>query len=474
MSVEALYDQLDPILTRWTVGGQSGGLAPPAWEAMLTPSQGEERELQQLALVAHFLDLCVRPTPASEVKALPNLPVLSLPLVPEAQRPLVRRCLRNLKEQEMRRQIAMMLVARGYVLHPADWMPSVHDDAIPDVYAPWRDWLTSQASFGAKAKTAHEALTAENWDDWWPAARLAALRALRSRSPNDARSLLEAKASGETADVRLRMIECMAVGLSQNDLTYLESLSSDRAPKIKAFAASLLARLGRQSAREEDNAELATYFKIETKGIFTKTRSVVANALKTPAQHASREAVFLRSDFEGFSKALGLSSLELIALWPFGTNQDVDYCLVALCERTASDGCFKALYDRIVKEADLPLPLVLALQGRLAKDQQQELAIRTLLSAAGTFWAAYQISGPNVDLTDFLKSARGQALIKACVAENDYAQNAQGLALIASQASARIALDHIAREAGKDGSTTLADPRFDLLRLNAALPDTGA
>ncbi|MFM1975290.1 MAG: hypothetical protein RL145_136 [Pseudomonadota bacterium] len=474
MSAEALFDQLDPILTRWTVGGQTGGLVPAAWEAALHASQGEERELQQLALVAHFLDLCVRPTPATDVKALSDLPPLALPLVPEAQRSLVRRCFRSLKEQEVRRHMVIMLAARGYVVHPADWMPSAQDDTIPDVYAPWRDWLHAQSIQGAKSKKAYDDLTAENWDDWWPAARLAALRTLRLRDPDQARALLEAKAAGESADPRLRLIECLTIGLRQSDVPYLESLNGDRAPKIKALAASLLARLGRQSEREEDNIELATYFKIETKGIFQKTRSVVAIPLKTPAQYASREALFLRSDFDGFSKALELAPLELVAMWPLGTNLEVDLSFAALCERTGAEPCFDALYNRLANEANLPLQVVFALQNRLTKAQRQALATRILMINDGSFRAAYQISGPNVDLVSFLHQARGQALLKACISENDHSFDAHGLGLIASQESARIALDYITRFAGSEGNVTLTDPRFDLLRLNAALPETGA
>jgi len=96
--------------------------------------------------------------------------------------------------------VATLVASRGYVLHPMDWMPSASDQNSPDVYAPWIDW---QASVEGLKIAPQEQLTVQNWDDFYPAARRIALGEMRRRDPAAARSLIETKAPGEPAEVRL-------------------------------------------------------------------------------------------------------------------------------------------------------------------------------------------------------------------------------------------------------------------------------
>jgi hypothetical protein len=37
------------------------------------------------------------------------------------------------------------LAARGYTMHPADWLPAKRDTALPALYAPWADWMAEGA-----------------------------------------------------------------------------------------------------------------------------------------------------------------------------------------------------------------------------------------------------------------------------------------------------------------------------------------
>lgn len=473
MSAETIFDQLDPVLTRWTIGGRACSVAPVAWHAALGEARGEEGELRLLALAGHFLELCVTPTPATDLIVQPDLPILAWPMVPGPHRALVRRCLKSSKDQETCRDLVMMLAARGYVLHPADWMPSQSDEAIPDIYAPWRDWGSAQVAQSRKNAKAHNTLTAENWDEWWPAARMNALRALRARAPDQALAALAAKAAGESAETRFRLIECLIPNLSDLDIPYLESLSTDRAPKIKALAASLLARLGRQSASQDDSAELAAFFEFQTKGIFRKTRSLVPHEIKTPAQRAARETLFARGDFLSFSQALGVTPSELVALWPFGIDRDADQHLGSLCERSAPDTSFDAMCARLVQEAELHIYVIYAVQSRLSSAQGHAFAMRVLKDRTGSFRAALRVSGPDVDLRNFLDTQRGRDLLTVCAGENDHTNDVQALALIASQASAIHAFGLLTQQGLPSGGLMTSDPRLDLLRLNAALMPTG-
>ena len=98
---------------------------------------------------------------------------------------------------------------------------------------------------------------------------------LRRRDPEAARTVLEAKLANENADVRLPLLSLLATGLSEADIPFLEGIAAnDRAPKVKAFAASLLARLGRGPAVGEDIAELAGFFSVKMKGLIRRSRVI--------------------------------------------------------------------------------------------------------------------------------------------------------------------------------------------------------
>lgn len=213
MSAEALFDQLDPVITRWTMGRAAAGLAPPGWRDSISSGEAGEAELRLLALAGHYLGLCVATTPSSALAAQPDIPVLALPMLPVAQAPLARRCLKVLREFGKQRDLIHLLAARGFSIHPADWMPSRSDDQVPDAYGPWRDWAEAQAAQGGPKQDTHETLTEANWGDWWPAARRTALAQIRAADPARATALLAAKASEEGAEVRLRLIECLIPGL---------------------------------------------------------------------------------------------------------------------------------------------------------------------------------------------------------------------------------------------------------------------
>jgi len=292
---EAIYDALGPALTRWTMGGAAAPVAPPAWAAHLGEDAGEA-ELRLLALSGQFLGVLVTPAPPEGLQPLPDVPALAMPALPETQRPLARRILRTVRDTGSRRDLLRFLAARGWTLHPGDWMPAASEEDVPDVYAPWRDWAEGSAI--ARPATG-EQLTEQNWDDYWPAARNVALTALRRRDPAAAMALLAAKLGGESAEVRLRLVGLLATRLSDADRPFLESLAADRAPKVKALAAALLARLGHGSAVGEEAAELAGFFELQTKGLIRRTRVVAARQMKTPAQRSRRQALFEAVDLAG-------------------------------------------------------------------------------------------------------------------------------------------------------------------------------
>jgi hypothetical protein len=248
---EAILDAMGETLKRWTMGSAAVPAAS-IWKAELG-AEPQEAELRLLALSGQFLSLAVTAEPPTGLRALPDIPRLALPTVPAASRPLVRRVLAAMKETRLKADVLHFLAARGSTVHPGDWMPAADDEDAPDVYAPWRDWAEIAASAAKVQSEAGDRITAENWDRYWPAARKVAPAELRRRDPLAARAVLEAKLANESADARLRLLELLATGLSDADVPFLASIATaDRAPRVEALAASLLARLGRGTAVGED------------------------------------------------------------------------------------------------------------------------------------------------------------------------------------------------------------------------------
>jgi len=466
---EAIYDTLGQVLTRWTMGSAAASVAQ-VWKAEIGDDP-IEAELRLLALSGQFLGMAVIAEPPADLRALPDLPALALPTLPDAARSLARRVLAA-GDARHQRALAQFAAGRGWTLHPADWMPSASDEDAPDVYAPWRDWIEAAAA-GSGPRGASDGLTAANWADFWPAARNAALAELRRRDPGAARVLLETRLPGEGADTRLRLLGHLTQGLSEADAPFLETLAAgDRAPKVKALAASLLARLGRGSAVGEEATELAGFFTLGTKGLLRRSRTVAANVLKTHAQRIRRQTLFAGADYTGFAAALGMSGEELAAIWVWGDDVQADIELAGMAGRSASDAIVADLYTALAEHSLLNLGSLLALASRIGPAQRAAIAQRVLRDR-GSYHDALAMAGGGGQVegvTDVpAEAALLHALGSADARPGDHAAELQALGMLASRAGAQKALERLVRAAG----LLQADPRLDMLRLNAALEDRG-
>lgn len=103
-----------------------------------------------------------------------------------------------------------------------------------------------------------EATTLENWTDAPIAARVAYLARLREQHAPDARAALEQVWSRESVEARFRLIAAMQTGLGNEDRVFLETALKDRAPRVRAVARRLLARLSGSAA---NNPALAACLK---------------------------------------------------------------------------------------------------------------------------------------------------------------------------------------------------------------------
>lgn len=469
---DTIHDALGAVLTRWTMGAAAAPVAT-VWRSELGDEPGEA-ELRLLALSGQFLGIAVTAEPPAGLRLLPDVPALALPPLPDPLRPTARRILQSMKETQQRGDLLRFLAARGWTMHPADWMPAASDEDAPDIYAPWRDWAEAAQSPTQLRRRGGDMLAAENWDDFWPAERQAALAELRHHDPAAARALIETRFAGEGAERRLRLIGLLATGLSDADLDLLDSVAAtDRAPKVKALAASLRARLGHGSAVDEDAVELAGYFEIRAKGLLRRTRVVVALPLKTPAQHQRRRALFAGVDIAGFASALQLSPDDLAAMWIWYEDHHADAGLAEMAARSASDTLIAALCARLEDIGPLAMTTLNALLPRLDRTQRADFA-RRLLRRGLPYRAALDVAGGDCGLDGAIDMPAGNAVIVATgnadkTRPAELAVELNALGLLASRTAAAQAMERLGR-AGMLG----ADPRLDMIRLNAALENNGA
>ncbi|MCG2637914.1 MULTISPECIES: DUF5691 domain-containing protein [Bradyrhizobium] len=466
---EAIFEAMGAVVTRWTMGSTAAAAAS-FWRTELGDDP-VEAELRLLALSGQFLGATVTAEPASALRVLPDIPPLALPTVAEALRPLVRRILAASKDAASRTELVHFLAARGWTTHPADWMPDASDEDAPDVYAAWRDWSAFTAAGATTQRQANDQITAENWQDFWPAARKAALIGLRRRDPSAARALLEAKVGNENADARPRLVSLLSERLSDDDVAFLEGLvANDRAPKVKALATSMLARLGHGPAAGEDIAELAGFFSVKTKGLLRRSRVIDFQTPKTPAQWQRRKALLDGTDLTSFAGALGLAPQDLIAAWDWKVDPAADAGLIKLIVETGTDAQLVQAAE-IVSEHDAT-GLIVALAPRLAPTERAKFAVAGLRTHGFRFEIAQVIAGVAARLDDPLSALAGAKLLAEIRRDDakpsDHAEEFHALGVLASQAAAQQTLQRLTTAGLLQG-----DPRLDMLRLNAALDDQG-
>ncbi|PXA99920.1 hypothetical protein DMC47_00840 [Nostoc sp. 3335mG] len=456
---DAILDALGPVLTRWTMGGSATSHAPAVWSDALG-IDAQEAELRLLALSGQFLGTLAIPQPAGDVHPRGDIPALARPPLVDALRPRARRLLKQMRDGQTRRHLLDLVDARGWTLHPGDWMPRPDED-VPAIYAPWQDWTATSGSPSA----APEALSTTNWDDFAPAARHAAFAVLRERDPVQASQLLAERISGEPADRRVRLLELLSMGLSDADQPLLARLTGDRAPRVKALATALLSRLGHGPREDEHDAELAAFFTIQTKGLLRRTRVIVAQPVKTAAQRLRRDTLFRTLSFDGFAQALGLGSTELVAAWPWGEDLLGDQQLAAMAARSAND----AIVDAVATAPGTDNAYTVAeLLPRLSSSQRRRAVTRLLGAQNASFAMMLPIAGGAGGIDDAIRTPAGTALLAALKSDNkgagDHTEELLALGLIASRGGARQALDQLAA-----AGLIASDPRLDMLRLNAAL-----
>jgi hypothetical protein len=89
-----------------------------------------------------------------------------------------------------------------------------------------------------------EILEESNWAQATLSRRVAYLEQRRRDDADAARALVESTWAKEGADARFRLLQALQIRLSMADQSFLSTLETDRAPRVRALATKFLARLG--------------------------------------------------------------------------------------------------------------------------------------------------------------------------------------------------------------------------------------
>ncbi|MGG5823784.1 DUF5691 domain-containing protein [Falsiroseomonas sp. HW251] len=459
---------LGALRAAWMAGRPAAEAAPPEWRDVAGPGAGGELALA--AIAGQALEVAFRLRPGSPLEDRPPLPRLGLPAPPNDAREIARRLMASLRDEAEKARLIGLMLARGRVMHPADWMPASGDDWLPDAYGPWLDWLRGEAASGASA------LTEASWAAWpWRACR-AELRRLRRADPAAARTLIAARAPSEPADRRVQILELLAELLEEEDAPLLAAFANDRSPRAKQLARGLLARLGPGSDEATRAAEQ------ELAGFFTLRRVLLiqrleVNPLTGAAARARRAALAQEVGFPGLAAALGLSEHRLLALLP-PREDEAGALLQAMAAETGSAALLPALRDRALAGAlhDTALASLAARLGREERlrlvaerlrrdaDPQFRLPLRLAAGDPGAL-TLKQVEGPGLAalLATVPTPAEEQPLARQA-RERLLAAGLLALGMLADAPAAAALIERFVA-----GGLSIAEPRLDALRLNAML-----
>lgn len=281
------------------------------------PFGNELSTLGKITLVSQFEKMMYDHAPNSELVRAKPLPELGLPVLPKH---LWRLAGQVLGSDELIHQVRVldMIHQRGYSVPPTVWLPSKHmktefndvdgmnfEGELPSNYLSWLAWVNDE-----QTTAFDEPLTADNWDEFYPAERIRRLKNLRQSDPKTALDLIGRFAPNEPAEKRLAIIETLAINLSDEDKAFLQSLDKDRSQKVKELSKQLLARLGEFDNEDELADELFEELEMTGDGIgFKSTKNNTKR--QNNFEKLQKVNVFV------LAKKFDLSLAEFVLAWDF-------------------------------------------------------------------------------------------------------------------------------------------------------------
>ena len=417
--LEDTLSRLEAAKLRWMTGGEADVRSDP----FTSGTQGVEAQLRLLAQAALFRQTCLRPSAPSKLTMVEPLPAPPLPLLSTHLRPAFRHIMQQ-QDRSIWQGLTGLMAARGVMAHPFDWLPPQDTNGYADIYIPYAKWKAGLDN--------HEMeLTAETWQDMYPAERRNAFAELRAKDTTAARAMIEAYGSTLSADERLGLIDCLAQGLGADDIPYLTEVSTkDRSAKVKARAAGFLARLGVASDRDEAK-ELAAFMEKSTKGIIRRRKEIALRSKLNGAQQNRVSALLDTVTFTQLAAALDITPDALADSYVTEKNTTA-LQFWGLCARTAPRDALLIYWARLRSDGVANFSRLAGITDQLSRDQIMAEAQGLVMSADLTdLHDMLAVTGPDVgrDMSDALLNSpfyRAQldalktALAKRATGDGDY------------------------------------------------------
>jgi len=455
-----LENTINKCKSRWLIGGSAvKDISSPEWQEII--GSGNDAELKLLSLVGHSVRTSLILSPPSEPQFHDILPKLDLPTLDDQTRVLFRQVLNNNKSSTVERELILLIANRGRVPHPLDWIPKSASMALPPVFTPWLNWIET----GQQQEILDE-LTSENWDQHMPAERRDFLRHMRFHEPKKALQLISENAANEPADKRLQVIETLEVNLGDNDMEYLQSLSSDRASKIRTLALKFLARLNKIETAPEDLKELIDYLEV---------KKVSNKKAKTTAQKKKRNELFNTISLTALAEAIGFSTDDLIKKWvPNKSDYEATEDFINMIINTGSDSQVDLFVSVAQSKKGYKLSSLEPLVPRLKDTVKIDLASTALLQKGGANEAssmhlARKFLGDNIGVLPYKsikKSPEYKEVLKMAKESEKY--HLDELMIKLSFLVDADAAKEILTDFEKNGLMKI-DPRLIFLRINEAV-----
>lgn len=265
---------------------------------------------EQLRELRHYGPDRMRGTTfAVDASLADELPGLSLPTMSQAAREAFRAVLayEAPSANGSVRDTLALIEARGYTVHPCDWIPDFrwfYAGDHPAIYQPWSDYLSER---GFTRFHRGNTLTPDNCGHFAQRERAAAFSDLVRRDDPHRLACAKAIVVSQPAGVRAQLLNEVNAGGAFSGLypwqvRFIREFLDDKAASVSKTARALLDR-GSGRVSEKANAEFIANYLMASEEIVTFR--------KPPESHTFLFIEFLCTSFASLAETLGLSPQQL-------------------------------------------------------------------------------------------------------------------------------------------------------------------
>ena len=356
---------------------------PPTLDKIIQATPVQHQMLTLIVLLSQYKYMMYKPSPSEQtLTTIPELPSLSLPTLESRWQNLCKKCL-SAVSQDNTTLVALvrLLSSRGYTLHPTLWLPTksfmecyLMDDELSALYMPWYVWQHDGELINQNE------LTIDNWDEWYPAQRLALLKRWRHDEPIKALEMIKTCITKENATERYKIIQVLTINLSDADQEFLIGLQNDRSQKVVSFASQLLVRLG---VYQEDKYSTDIISELN-EGFEFSGNKITAKKTNNNKKRDNRNECLKKVNIYAWAKANQLTVSEFILRWDFDKNNYYDnMAFVRNIIDVIDDDQVPVLANKLatrLSKNNYEIELCQEIFGRLTQENKQMFADKLLTS----------------------------------------------------------------------------------------------